>query len=148
LNFLQPAAINANTTYVASYSTFGAYMATPNYFQNQGADNAPLHALQNGVDGPNGVFQSGTGPKFPDTGMNSSNFWVDLIFASSNSATITVTRNGGSLGAVGVHFATGGGTAVAGTDYTPVSVDVNFANGDTASKSINVPLMDYGLSGS
>ena len=31
-------------------------LPTFNYFQNQGVDNPPLHALQNGVDGANGVY--------------------------------------------------------------------------------------------
>ena len=55
-----PVAISANTTYVASYHTSsGGYAGTAGYFSTSGHHNAPLHALQNGVDGPNGVFRYG-----------------------------------------------------------------------------------------
>ena len=57
-------------------------------------------------------------------------------------ATITVTRIGGSAGAVGVSFATSNGTATAGSDYTAVTQTVNFANGDTANKTVNIPIIN------
>ena len=44
--------------------------------------------------------------------------------------TITVTRTGGSRGAVTATFTTSDGTAVAGADYTPVNATVFFADGD------------------
>ncbi len=57
-------------------------------------------------------------------------------------AVITVTRTGGSNGAVGVTFTTSSGTAQSGLDYTAVNQVVNFANGDTASKTVNVPIIN------
>ncbi len=46
VNFATPVAINANTTYVASYhTTVGHYSLNANYFASGGADNGPLHAL-------------------------------------------------------------------------------------------------------
>jgi hypothetical protein len=57
-------------------------------------------------------------------------------------ATVTVTRTGGSTGAVSVNFATSNGTATAGSDYSAVSQTVNFANGDTANKTINIPIIN------
>jgi hypothetical protein len=54
--------------------------------------------------------------------------------------TITVTRSGGSLGGpVTVDYATGGGTATAGTDYTAASGTLTFGPGE-ASKSFTVPV--------
>jgi hypothetical protein len=55
-------------------------------------------------------------------------------------AAITVTRTGGSAGAVSARLATANGTATAGTDYTATDVIVNFAAGDTANKTVNVPI--------
>ena len=53
LNFTTPVAITANTVYVASYHTnTGHYSINTNYFTSSGVDNAPLHALANGVSGP------------------------------------------------------------------------------------------------
>ena len=55
-------------------------------------------------------------------------------------AVVTLTRTGGADGAVGVTFATSDGTAVGGTDYTPVSTTVGFADGQ-GSASVNVTLL-------
>jgi hypothetical protein len=75
LTFATPAAINANTTYIAS--THGTtYYATGNALLNAGVDNAPLHALKNGVDGPNAVFAYGAGTVFPNQSFNASNYWA------------------------------------------------------------------------
>ncbi len=56
-------------------------------------------------------------------------------------AIITVLRTGGSAGAVTVHYAMGGGTATAGSDYTAVAGILSFAAGET-SKTFQVPLHD------
>ena len=61
---------------------------------------------------------------------------------NGGSATITLTRTGGSAGAVGVTFATSHGTATAGSDYTAVNQTVNFADGDTANKTVAIPILD------
>jgi hypothetical protein len=57
-------------------------------------------------------------------------------------ATITVTRTGGSIGAVSIQYATSNGTALAGSDYTSASGTLNWANGDAASKTFVVPIIN------
>ena len=57
-------------------------------------------------------------------------------------ATITVRRTNGSSGVVSVGYGTTNGTATAGSDYTTTMGTATWANGDTASKSIVVPLVD------
>lgn len=57
-------------------------------------------------------------------------------------ATITVSRVGGTAGAVSVDYTTGGGTAAAGSDYTTSSGTLNWANGDAADKTFTVPITD------
>ena len=65
------------------------------------------------------------------------------VAENAGPATVTVTRTGGSSGAVSVTFATSNGTATAPGDYTAVvSQTVSFANGDTASKTVNIPIID------
>jgi hypothetical protein len=65
-------------------------------------------------------------------------------FAESvGSATIAVSRSGGSSGAVSVTCAAaaqGGDTATAGTDFTAASVTLNWADGDSANKTCGVTL--------
>jgi len=54
---------------------------------------------------------------------------------------ITVTRTGGSRGAVTATFSTGDGTAIAGVDYTPVSTTVFFRDGDATPRVVVVPIL-------
>ena len=64
------------------------------------------------------------------------------VAENGGSATITITRTGGSAGAVGVTVATSNGTATAPADYTAVTQTVSFAAGDTANKTVNIPIVD------
>ncbi|MBE2287282.1 MAG: DUF4394 domain-containing protein [Prosthecobacter sp.] len=62
---------------------------------------------------------------------------------SGGTATITVTRLGGTSGAVGVSFATvAGGTAADGADYAGSVGTLAWADGDSASKSFMVPVLN------
>jgi hypothetical protein len=103
--FASPVAISANTTYVASYyAPRGHYAADAGFFAASGVDNAPLHALANGVDGANGVYRYGTGGGFPANTYQSSNYWVDVVFNTSATDTVapTVTANSPASNATGV----------------------------------------------
>ena len=66
---------------------------------------------------------------------------------SDPSATITITRTGGSAGPASVTFSTGGGTAPAGVDYTANTTTVSWAAGDQSSKTVTVSLIDHNASG-
>ncbi|MEO8289285.1 MAG: N,N-dimethylformamidase beta subunit family domain-containing protein, partial [Chloroflexota bacterium] len=76
-----PVQISADTTYVASYLSAGGGYAVSNPYFTQAYDSAPLHALANGTDGPNGVYKYGGG--FPTDNFQTSNYWVDVVFATS-----------------------------------------------------------------
>ena len=92
MNLSSPVTIAANTTYVASYyAPSGHYAGDDNYFATAGVDNAPLHALGNGVDGGNGVYRYGTGGGFPTSTFQSSNYWVDVVFQPSAGDTTAPT---------------------------------------------------------
>ena len=56
-------------------------------------------------------------------------------------ATITVTRVGGSSGTVGVDYASADGSAMAGSDYTAVSNSLSFAEG-VVSQTFSVDIND------
>jgi hypothetical protein len=66
-------------------------------------------------------------------------------YSGSSSSLVTVTRGGGSPGTtVQVHYATAGGSAVAGVDYTAVSGTLTFlANQTTA--TFTVPILPGGV---
>ncbi|OAI41821.1 hypothetical protein AYO38_03465 [bacterium SCGC AG-212-C10] len=80
LTFSAPVAITANTPYVASYHTnTGFYSLTSSYFAVSETANPPLHALQEGASGPNGVYRYGASA-FPNQSYQSGNYWVDAVF--------------------------------------------------------------------
>jgi len=86
VRFASPVAITPNTTYVASYHTSGSGFAIDRlYFNAQGVDSGPLHALQSGVDGFNGVYLFGPSG-FPNNSYQDCNYWVDVVFMA-NAAT-------------------------------------------------------------
>lgn len=55
---------------------------------------------------------------------------------------VTVTRTGGSQGAVSARLATSDGTAVAGIDYTALVRTVSFRDGDTAPRVIRLAVLN------
>jgi hypothetical protein len=100
VNFATPIPVVANTTYIVSYfAPAGHYSADLDFFEQSGVDSPPLHALANGVDGSNGVF-SGASGTFPTSTFRATNYWVDVVYTSSNTFNISGTINGyGGAGA-------------------------------------------------
>ncbi len=77
------------------------------------------------------------GPAVPMLQFSSATYSVSEGTAT---ATISVTRIGGSSGAVAVSYATSNGTATAGSDYTSASGTLNWADTDAATKTFAVPI--------
>jgi hypothetical protein len=99
VNFTTPISVVANTTYVVSYfAPVGHYSADTYFFEQSGVDNPPLHALANGVDGSNGVYIYGSAGGFPTFSSLATNYWVDVVYTSSNTYDIsgTITGPGGA----------------------------------------------------
>src|SRR5208337_2740890 len=59
VSFSTAVGIAANTVYVAAYFSTTGFAYDAGYFTSTGVDNAPLHALESGVDGSNGVYAYG-----------------------------------------------------------------------------------------
>jgi hypothetical protein len=104
--FQTPVPITAGETYVVSYfAPQKNYSVTPFQFLSDGIHNPPLHALQDGVDGGNGVFRydpdpSPITPVFPDQSFHSTNYWVDVVFvnpALEPPQVLSTTPNPGAL---------------------------------------------------
>ncbi|MEO6193877.1 MAG: IPTL-CTERM sorting domain-containing protein [Thermoanaerobaculia bacterium] len=64
------------------------------------------------------------------------------VAEAAGTITITVTRTGGSDGAVSATYNTTDGTAVAPGDYTATAGTVNFADGDMANKTFQVTIVN------
>ena len=64
------------------------------------------------------------------------------VSENAGNATVTVTRTGGSAGAVSVTFTASNGTATAPGDYSVISpTAVSFADGETA-KTVSISIID------
>ena len=88
VNFSSPVAIQANTVYIASFSTGGGYFGiTTSFFSSSGVTNGPLEALPNSVSGGDGVYNRAGA--FPDMDGNGMNFWADVAFTPSSSSSST-----------------------------------------------------------
>ena len=78
VNFSTPISISANTVYIVSYfAPKGHYSDNTGYFSKSGVDRAPLHALQDGTSGPNGVYyysSDASSGGFPNNSYSATNY--------------------------------------------------------------------------
>ncbi|MBD3781902.1 MAG: DUF4082 domain-containing protein [Micrococcales bacterium] len=100
LTFSSPVAVSAGTTYIASYyAPNGHYAGDTSYFVTKGVELSPLTALQNGVDGGNGVYNGGSSA-FPQSTYNGTNYWVDVVFTGSTQPAVSATVPAAGAGSV------------------------------------------------
>ena len=64
------------------------------------------------------------------------------VVENAGVATIQIQRSGGTAGAVSVAYAVAGGTAIAGSDFESVSGVLSWADGESGSKSFQIPIFD------
>jgi hypothetical protein len=128
VNFSTPIAVSANTTYIASYfAPSGHYSQDENYFATTGIDNPPLHALANGVDGPDGVYLYSSTPGFPATTFKSTNYWVDIVYTATQSGItapqLTLSPTTLNFGSVALNTATPQSLTLTSSGTSPVTVN-------------------------
>jgi VCBS repeat-containing protein len=116
VNLTTPVTINANTTYIASYHTNGAYVATTNFFASAFTSGG-LTAPSSTSSGGNGVYSYGgtsSAGIFPTSSFASSNYWADIVFAPSSGSNTPPTAVADTADATekgGVNNSTGGSPA-------------------------------------
>jgi hypothetical protein len=143
VSFSAAVAINANTTYVASYHTIvGHYSADQGFFAAGGITNSPLQALSNGAAGGNGVYAYGAGGIFPGNSYNSTNYWVDVVFTqaapptcpctiwSSNAVPTTVDGGPDSPVELGVKFTSSTSGTITGIRFYKSSANTGLHVGN------------------
>ena len=82
--FATPVPVTAGTLYVASYlAPNGHYSATPAAFASNPVVNPPLSAFANGT-ALNGVYRYSATAAYPSSSWNSTNYWVDVLFAPAS----------------------------------------------------------------
>lgn len=117
MNFSSPVAITTGAIYTASYhTTIGYYGDTRPYFTKE-YNNGYLHVPING-----GVYYYSSKSIFPTKVYNSSNYWVDILFAPNSSVVTGVGSDHGISTVLGV------------------STEVTIVNETPAPNSINIPI--------
>ena len=104
-----------------------------------GERRANLVIATNAATSPSTLRLTGAGV-VPRPGTISLFLPATLAAQSAGSVLVSVSRLGGTDGAVSVQYATSDGTAVAGRDYTATTGTLKWASGDGVSKTILVPL--------
>jgi VCBS repeat-containing protein len=108
-----PVNIAANTTYIASYHTTGAYVATNNFFTTAlTSGNLTATASANGVYAYGGSATAGI---FPSSTFGASNYYADVVFTAAApdvaptavADTATAVEKGGTANGSGGSPATG-----------------------------------------
>lgn len=66
---------------------------------------------------------------------------IVTFLEGAGNATLTVARTGGSTGAISVNFITIDGSAITPVDYAATSGVINWADGETTSKPILIPVV-------
>lgn len=131
--FATPVNIAANTTYVVSYfAPKGHYAVDEGYFANSAATNGTLTALKNGTDGNNGVYRYGSSSAFPNSSYNASNYWVDVVTATSDTVAPTVSLTAPASGASLTGTTTLSATATDNVAVSSVQFKVDGTNIGTA----------------
>jgi Domain of unknown function (DUF4082)/Abnormal spindle-like microcephaly-assoc'd, ASPM-SPD-2-Hydin len=127
VNFLTPIPVSANTTYIASYfAPSGRYSDNTGQFAKAGIDNPPLHALANGVDGPDGVYLYSSSSGFPTSTYESTNYWVDIVYTPQTTvATPQLTSSASTLsfGSVAVNSSATGSVTLTSSGTAAVTVN-------------------------
>jgi N-acetylneuraminic acid mutarotase len=93
------------------------------------------------------VYRPAVGLPDPVPGTLSFSSAAFSVLENIGTATIEVQRTDGFDGAVTVAYAVTGGTAVDGTDYQSVSGVLTWDDGDAASKSVAVPVLNNEVAG-
>jgi Domain of unknown function (DUF4082)/Abnormal spindle-like microcephaly-assoc'd, ASPM-SPD-2-Hydin len=127
VNFATPVAISANTVYVASYfAPSGHYSETLDYFLSA-VNNAPLHALANATNSPNGIFLHSAKGGFPTSNSHEAiNFWVDIVFSTAQtpaSPQLKVSATTLSFGSVAVNTAATSSVTLTSSGTSAVTVN-------------------------
>jgi uncharacterized repeat protein (TIGR01451 family) len=87
-----PIQIHANQTYIVAYFSKGGFAVSQGTFTGTGVDSPPLHALQDGADGPNGVYYYDYHPHLPIFSGGGNSFFADVVFVGPAVPDLTISK--------------------------------------------------------
>ncbi len=129
--------VPGQTTNTISVAVNGDTISEPDetFFVNLSSPTNATIAKAQGL----GTILNDDQPNSTQLQFNSATYSVN---EGGGTATISLTRTGGSSGAVSVQYATSNGSATAGQDYTATSGTLTWADGDSSPRSFTVPITD------
>jgi len=116
----------SNATPFSGSKTFGLVLSSP----STGAT----------ITSPGSATVTISGDATPPVGSLELSAASYAVAQNAGTLTVSVERVGGSSGAASVAYATTGGTAVAGTDFTTATGRLQWADGDASAKSFTVAI--------
>lgn len=118
-------------------------ISSPGTYIRSGYERGTVAILPNSTQG--GLFEfSGYSLLTNMVGISGYTDFGYAVSRTAGSIDIPVSRIGGSTGAASVKYSfTAGGNAIAGTHFTAVSGTLNWADGDSDVKVINVPILNH-----
>ena len=151
------------TTHADNFGTIMSYF-NPSlyYFSNPNISCGPL----GGATRPCGIIETASNSANNALSMNNNRFVLSAIKSTAittvpgsiqftattfsgaetaGSLILTVSRTGGSSGAITATYGTSNGSALAGLDYAQTVGNVSWANGDTTNKTISIPVFNDGV---
>jgi hypothetical protein len=139
----QPFVSDANT---AALYHFDEGSGT-NLLDSSGVPGGPSHGVVNygsGGSRPAGPVWSSDTPFTTAPGPGALQFSLSnySVNEAASTATIAVTRSGGTSGAVSVDYATSDGTATAGADYTAAVGTLTWSDGESGAKTFSVAIVN------
>jgi hypothetical protein len=139
VNFSTPVAIQANTTYIASYfAPDGHFAADANYFNTTGVNSYPLHAPATGaVGGGNGLYAYSSTSTFPNESYSGSNYWVDVVFAAAPAVVSTTPASGAGQVSVTTPLTVTFNEAINAATITTSTILLQDANGNSVAASVS-----------
>lgn len=81
-------------------------------------------------------------PTTPQPGSVSIAQQAYTVSEAGGSLIVSVSRSGGTSGAVSISYATANGTATAGQDYTTTTGTLSWADGETGARTFSIPLLN------
>ncbi|MDB6014650.1 MAG: Calx-beta domain protein [Gammaproteobacteria bacterium] len=126
----------------ASSKTFNVVISNKTSFSGSKGFTVALASPQSGatLGSPSSAQVTITGNTTAPVGNLSLSAASYTVAQSTGTVTVTVNRAGGTNGATSVAYATTGGTAVSGTDFTAAKGTLTWANGDAAAKTFAIAI--------
>ncbi len=130
--------VRAAQTNIDTADPYAITISTDGYSLNADALHFTSASLQTlGYDFANAMKTLSPAPSGSSLYLSSASA---TVAENAGSVTITVSRNGTASGAASVQYASSNGTATAGSDYTTASGTLNWADGDSTSKTFSVAI--------